>query len=446
MADAPSPHAYPSTHPRWTIPALLLTLPLAPWIAVNRGVYNWSWAAAVPAHLIGLAALPLWYIGNIDFDFDQTRVIYLLVLFELIAIAFAGALQVFAFIDGKSLHTYLLATQRLYFASPFIAAVAWLLTFWGEFLYEISENASAGELRVISFIVLITIISSFAGIITALIATVRAGRPGWTCRWPPGCENCNYTLLGLPPNATCPECGRPSADSLARSLRAGVTHAAPSRWRRGWLVLLKPSRLGLFVTTRGPEPFPILGWFIAFASVWLACLYGMLVIQSSFSATSIDADTSPRALIHTLLLRDWSTGTQRNQMLIVMSAFAWFYAAALLLIINFSALVAERAGGNRGFAPVRQAIHCLPAHWALAIIVAVGLTLWHSLSLTFLWLNPIAITLTAIDNTEATIPESLLELAETIPLLTLVLWAIGVFAWFTYALSRVARATRYANW
>jgi hypothetical protein len=445
MSDLSRHTAYPATRPAWPVSTLIPALILVPWVAINRGVHRWPWPAAVATHLIGLATLPLWWLPDAP-AFDQTRTIYLLVLFELITVALAGGLQSFVHLDGKSLHTYRLAILRLWLATPFVTLAIWLLTGWGYLLAELGDRASAASLGAVVLLVGVTLTGSFFLMIVALIAVVHAARPGWSCRWPAGCEACNYALLGLAPDANCPECGRPIATSLAGSAREGVEAAASTRWRRGWMTLLRPSDLGRYVTVRGPEPFPIVAWTLAFLAVWLICLYGMLVIQRAFTLQMIGDEPTIGMLMEVLLLVDGPFPGQRLQLLTGVSIFAWLYAAALMLLINFAALVAERAGGNRGFAPVRQAIHQLQPHWFLAILVAVILTLWYSLGQVFVWLNPFAVLLRSVERLGWTAPESLHDLVAWLPLIVLVLWSLGMFAWFTYALSRVARAARYANW
>ncbi len=90
------------------------------------------------------------------------------------------------------------------------------------------------------------------------------------------CEYCGYILTGLPEGSRCPECGKPTADSIApdsRRLPEWERHPSFRSWvRTRNAVWLHPSRFAREMTTRTDDTrsrwFARISW--AMASIWFS--------------------------------------------------------------------------------------------------------------------------------------------------------------------------------
>ncbi|WP_428388828.1 hypothetical protein [Mucisphaera sp.] len=461
--------AYPSIRSRWHDGRVAAVLPIAPWIAVNRGAHAWGWPGAAAAHLVGLVGWPLWYAAP-ELLGEPGYLMAIILLIELVLIAAAGGLQVWTHLDGKSLRTYLLAIKRVYLLMPFLALFGWCV--WGvgwllvtaqfglrDAYYETHpEQRDLRELQrwLIEAISYVGLWLAVVWPVLVTLLTVRAGRPGWSSRWPAHCEKCDYTLLGLEPHASCPECGEPVVNSLVESprQRRDPAYESSSLWKRGRLVLRKPTKFGEMAQSRSPERIPWVSVVVWLLSVVLVMAYTTSIYAYSrqYSANfGFGRSISPEPYE---LLEVFTFGALRDFrgiddfFWIVVWVLAWlglFYSLCLLGLLSSSLLLAERAGGNRGYGPLRQAVYASPGQLALAIFFACVLFIWSALAEIWTFLNPLLMFFEQLGHWGLSIPESLTDLAWGTPWALFFLWCIGFYGWYTYALSCVARAARYAN-
>lgn len=112
---------------------------------------------------------------------------------------------------------------------------------------------------------------------SVILLTTRP--PTWRsqCRWPAHCESCGYSLLGLPHDDTCPECGKAIATSLtgARTISQDRVTDWPYA-RLAAFAIRQPTALGGMLRLLEPLPQPLrflsltLGWIFVLALVGAA--------------------------------------------------------------------------------------------------------------------------------------------------------------------------------
>ncbi|QDU72355.1 hypothetical protein [Mucisphaera calidilacus] len=453
--------AYPSTRRDWPAAGTLLVLPWLPWVALNRGAHRWGWITSLVILIAAIPCLPFWYFGDAVTVDDRNGIVIAIFLASVIQ---AGLVTPWVRHDGSNMVAFGIALRRVWLAAPFAVMCAWLclasISSADALMAFIDRQALDAEQRgnynpqtynglkqALSALRPFSVFASFLAVTLMTHVMAHAARPGWSSRWPGHCEACDYTLLALPYDANCPECGREVRRSLF-STRWGGDRAARTLWQRGQMATFQPTAFGRHVILRGPEPIPWRLYSLLLAILALLGTYVAVVILSPTIQISNITVVTPTQLLNVLSLHEqfsWNANPIANlDTIILLGAFSMFNFGFLLSLLCFSAIIAERASGKRGFAAVRQSLCAVPLQWAIATAVAMLLLLWGVLA-TIPWLNPFVMILAELREAGINVPEALVNVADTAPYYVFALYTLIVFAWFTYAAARTARAARYAN-
>lgn len=455
--------AFPTTRPDWPPARLIPTLFVAPWVSLNRGAHRWGWIPCLAVLACSFPMLSFFYIDNGLRSRDD--IVATLVTTLILSVMQAGFITPWIRHDGKSFHAFGVALRRVWLAAPLGITLSWLgfagfegldfLEAWVDERHAQSFAKGTPNDRYFNLLfqvidVLRPVIGFGLMVFLTLVthALAHAARPGWSSRWPGCCEQCNYALLGLPMDADCPECGRPIRDSLYTA-RAGGHRARPNALKRGNLAFFRPSRFGDHLTIRAPEHMPIVTYSLLLILLSAFGIYVFVVLVSPTLRSSGSSVNTFGKLLDILSLNDTITW-RRNLLvynlsdLVAMALCTAIGFCVLLSTLCFSALIAERSTGQRGFSAIRQTLYALRFHFALAVFIGELLLLWAALS-SIPWLNPVLLLMSELRAWGITPPTSLTSLADTTPYAIALIYCFAVFAWFTYITSRAAKAARYAN-
>jgi hypothetical protein len=362
---------------RWVAELLVLPRRLA------SGAAAWPWWRAWAAHLTGLA---LGFVGVVTWGWavgvggfaDLAEVLFApatlaglalgLVLTEA-SIVVAGAWNAaWGAGDERASASVAASIKKLMALTPH-AAVVTLVTLLVGRLYtghlEVSGKAYSDAHQALGVLALMGVHLYFLALLLAVLA---AGRASARCRWPPGCEGCNYALVEVDPAGACPECGCDVERSLGESVRPGLWGGPLTGPLSSLRCLFAAQRYGreirLFDHRQkiGPRIAVSLGQFIA---VIVGLVVFAVVLENLRWADGVRASevfeaalfglvfaTGLAALVLTIItgtasLSGWAAGRglKRNLMPAAMQlaarmsgGFAWHAAAFGLYVIAMSSL------------------------------------------------------------------------------------------------------------
>lgn len=166
------------------------------------------------------------------------------------------------------------------------------------------------------------------------------------------CESCGYDLTGSPPSSSCPECGRPVADSLPER-RTGTPwqlRRGPSPWIRTLvLILTKPRAVWESVSISGSG-----GWSLLLVNAVVAGLVPAVALL-------FPAPIQPRAHLGYAVM------------------FAFWFAMMIVLLTLIEAYGIRFFGRRRRWRTTREVASVVCAHasygWLVSgVLVAAA---WH---------------------------------------------------------------------
>jgi len=186
--------------------------------AISTAGTSWSWVSAIAV----IGAIPVT---------------------QLLLLMLATALMPFCAGGDRASSVWLRSVKNVYWSTTGLwpAAIVMSAVWW---YGESSQNTfvASSELAVLATIILLFGVLVVAFVRPFVVGAHRyvgpAAGPAFGPR-EPRCDDCGYTIIGLPLDANCPECGLPVGDSLPGGRRR------PSRWHThqlrpsGWLELVR---------------------------------------------------------------------------------------------------------------------------------------------------------------------------------------------------------------
>lgn len=179
-----------------------------------------------------------------------------------------------------------------------------------------------------------------AAILWAFILTIRAVRTArWGGRsfWPPLCQQCGYSLSGLPTTGDCPECGRTIAASLSHDSRPGspLEQRDGSRlyaWFRCFVQpVFMPRTFGKQL--RLGRPAPAAGYMLA-GNLMLLGLFVTLIMFFSFITFELLAGTPLDNVIGEMVLAVEGSVYVYSQLAVSVLLFNCFISSLLGVIFR----------------------------------------------------------------------------------------------------------------
>ncbi|QDU72356.1 hypothetical protein [Mucisphaera calidilacus] len=451
MSSEPALEKHITTcRPEW----LWVVLPFAPWVAMNRGVHRFGWVTAILIGFPVILGVMAWETAE-EFYLDMFFLFGIGLYLVFYALLLALILTPLCPEDQTAFRALGITLKRVLLLVPYFALLAYVVEGLCDLaiaacLPEPSQDADMSQWlyqeRPIAYAFKDLLMLSLY--IYGTAATLLAARPGWSSRWPATCEGCAYTLLGLPADASCPECGKPLVESLAYRHRCGPEARWPSPWRRSLAAFFFPKTFGSTIVTRSP--------YRGFRPVLMAITLGVLMTAYLNLAASLEAHRNPYSYQYTFhqagfsdflllhLANDWMTlehlaylvlNAIRNGASTVLSYAMCVCAAAALAIWG---------GPKRGPSPVFQGLLHLGPLLLLFFVLGLLVLIWGEyFENRYPSSTPIFMIAGWFGWTPSPDWRDMIEIAPALICLSI---ALLLWGWLYSSLRQIASAASKANW
>lgn len=469
MTDFSSSAGYTTLRPEWPRWKLWLLLPIVPWVVMNRGGHRFGWVAAIGAVLVTLVTILIIFMDPYSPGDDEYGrfllfwLVYLVVLVLIFGMILSILLVPLCPEDISTFRAQNLVFKRLLLLCPYCSLFTVGITYVMSSLmvyFGIAHNVDSDGLVMIvdddpTTYQLEQICFTLQGLLIELLlvlgglATLVAGRPGWSSRWPASCEQCQYPLVALPADANCPECGKPIRETLDFQHRPGPECRWSSVWRRSLMAFFFPKTFGSTLITRSPHrPYNmvllmavfcvILGAYVQLAFGWEARVDPSDPYVISEPITILNGLTL-RHLFHSYITVPWLIN-------LLLSAFQ----DGLESLLTYAGIIALAAGlaclGARKRGPVPVLLGVLHLAPLFLIVYAVGwfFSLWVDY---FTHINPGPPLLRLLARWFNWTPSFYWQdLFEFLPVIIVMGSGLILWFWLLSSLRQIASACKNANW